>query len=165
MCIADKYISNSQSAFLPGRFILDGAVTLHETLHELNKLKQDVLILKLDLKKGYDKIKWPFLQQALRIKGFSPKWCEWIHKVMSKVSVAVRVNDDIGPFFQTHKGFRQGDPLSPILFNLAADVLAVLIQHAKQAGQIRGVVPHLVENGLFILQYADDTILLLHHDI
>ena len=46
-----------------------------------------------------------------------------------------------------------------MLFNIVADMLAILIERAKQDGQITGVVPHLVDGGLSILQYADDTIL------
>jgi hypothetical protein len=70
------------------------------------------------------------------------------------------VNDDLGHFFQTKKGLRQGDPLSPILFNLVADMLVVLIERSKGMGFFDGLVPHLVEDGLSILQYADDTIFL-----
>jgi hypothetical protein len=70
------------------------------------------------------------------------------------------VNDDVGRYFQTKKGLRQGDPLSPLLFNLVADMLVVLISRTKKDGQITGLVPHLVDGGLSILQYADDTILL-----
>jgi len=71
--------------------------------------------------------------------------------------VGVKVNDEVGRFFQSKKGLRQGDPLSPILFNLVADMLAVLIDRAKRDNQIKGVVPHLVDDRLSILQYADDT--------
>ena len=63
------------------------------------------------------------------------------------------------------KGLRQGDPLSPILFNIVVDMLAILINRAKDEGQVTGVVPHLVDGGLSILQYADDTILFMDHDI
>jgi hypothetical protein len=70
----------------------------------------------------------------------------------------------VGRFFQTKKGLRQGDPLSPLLFNLVADMLATLIARAKEEGQINALVPHLVEGGLSILQYADDTILFMDHD-
>jgi hypothetical protein len=59
---------------------------------------------------------------------------------------------------------RQGDPLSPILFNLVVDMLATLINRAKENGQIMGLVLHLVDGGLSILQYADDTILFMDHD-
>ena len=44
-------------------------------------------------------------------------------------------------------------------------MLFVIIVRAKEDGQIRGVVPHVIEDGLSILQYADDTILFLDHDI
>jgi hypothetical protein len=60
---------------------------------------------------------------------------------------------------------RQGDPLLPILFNIVVDILAILIEHAKSDGQIEGVIPQLVDGGLSILQYADDTILFMDHDL
>jgi hypothetical protein len=78
--------------------------------------------------------------------------------------VGIKVNDDIGHYFQTLKGLRQGDPLSPMLFNIAADMLAILTARAKEDGQIGGLIPHLVEGGVSILQYADDTILFMEHD-
>lgn len=46
-----------------------------------------------------------------------------------------------------------------MLFNIVAEMLAILIKRAKQDDQIAGVVPHLVDGGLSILQYPDDTIL------
>lgn len=55
--------------------------------------------------------------------------------------------------------FRLGRGLPPILFNIVADMLATLVERANVAGQISGVFPHLVEEGLSILQYTDDTIL------
>src|SRR6266498_1326584 len=75
-----------------------------------------ILILKIDFEKVYDKVKWPFLLQTLRMKGFSPKWCSWVQSFISGGSVAVNVNNEIGHYFQTRKGLRQGDPLSPLLF-------------------------------------------------
>jgi hypothetical protein len=44
-------------------------------------------------------------------------------------------------------------------------MLAILIKIAKMDGQIDGVVPHLVDEGLLILQYADNNILFLEHDL
>jgi hypothetical protein len=38
--------------------------------------KKDEVLLKIDFKKAYVKVKWSFLQQALRTKGFPPQWCE-----------------------------------------------------------------------------------------
>jgi hypothetical protein len=63
------------------------------------------------------------------------------------------------------KGLRRGDPLSPILFNIVADMLAILIERAKADNQVSGVVPHLVDGGLSILHYDDDTILFMEHGL
>jgi hypothetical protein len=162
--IACRITKPSQSAFLPGRYILEGVVVLHETIHELKRKKQNGLILKLDFEKAYDKVNWDFLQQVLRMRGFPSLWCQWVENVVSKGSVCVQVNDELGHFFQTRKGLRQGDPLSPILFILVADMLALLIERAKKLGFLDGLVTHLVEDALSILQYADDTILFLEDD-
>jgi hypothetical protein len=163
--LAHKVISPTQTAFMPGRHILEGVVVLHETIHELHRKKLDGVLFKIDFKKTYDKVKWPFLQQVLRMKGFDPKWCEWIKQYVQDGSVDIRVNDDIGHYFQTRKGLRQGDPLSPILFNIITDMLAILIARAKADGQVGSLVPHLVDVGVSILQYADDTILFMEHDL
>jgi hypothetical protein len=45
-----------------------------------------------------------------------------------------------------------------------ADLLAIIIEHMKNDRQIEGVVPHLVDGGLYLLQYADDMILFMEHD-
>jgi hypothetical protein len=68
------------------------------------------------------------------MKGFSGKWCHWISQILSKGSVGVKVNGNIGQYFQTKKGLRQGDLLSPLLFNLVADMLSILINRAKEDG-------------------------------
>ena len=51
-----------------------------------------------------------------------------------------------------------------MLFNIIADMLAILIARAKEDGQIGSLIPHLFDGGIYILQYADDTILFLEHD-
>ncbi|WVZ59399.1 LOW QUALITY PROTEIN: hypothetical protein U9M48_009545 [Paspalum notatum var. saurae] len=127
--------------------------------------KQSGVILKIDFEEAYDKVRWPFLVQALQMKGFSSQWISWVQSFISDGSVAVNVNDEVGPYFQTKKGLRQGDPLSPILFNIVANMLAILVNRAKVDGQINGVVPHLVDGDLSILQYADDTIIFMNNDL
>jgi hypothetical protein len=97
--ITSKFIKPSQTTFLPGRYILEGVVVLHKTIHELHRKRQKGLILKLDFEKAYDKVNWAFLQQVLRMKGFSAKWCQWIEKIITGGSVCVNVNDELGHYF------------------------------------------------------------------
>ena len=102
--LADHLISPTQIAFMRGRNILEGVIVLHETIHELHRKNLSGVIFKIDFENAYDKVKWNFLLQTLQLKGFSPKWIEWIKSFISGGSVAINVNDEIGPYFQTKKG-------------------------------------------------------------
>jgi hypothetical protein len=52
--------------------------------------------------------------------------------------VDIKINDDVGRYFQTLKGLRQGNPLSPMIFNIVADMLVITIKHAKVNVLIKG---------------------------
>jgi len=62
----------SQTAFIPGRNILDGVVMVHEVLDQLKTQKRRGIILKLDFEKAYDKVRWCFLYVVVK-KGFLHK--------------------------------------------------------------------------------------------
>jgi hypothetical protein len=64
--VAEKLISQSQTAFITSRNILEEVVMFHETIHELHKKKMNGVILKIDFKKAYDKVNWKFLQLTQR---------------------------------------------------------------------------------------------------
>ena len=73
--------------------------------------------------------------------------------------MCININGESSDFFRTYRGQRQGDPLSPLLFNLVSDALAAALDSTKQAGLLTGLVPNLFPGGLTHLQYADDTII------
>jgi hypothetical protein len=146
--VAHRVIQPTQSTFLPGRNILKGVIDLHETIHEMHRKKHIGVIIKIDFDKAYDKVKWPFVKYVFEMKGFSFKWCQLIYSIIQ--------GGHVGPNFQTKKGLREADPFSPLLFNIVVNMLAILIKRAKTEGQFDGVVPHLMDDGLSILQYEDD---------
>lgn len=78
--------------------------------------------------------------------------------------MGVNLNGVHGSFFNTYKGVRQGDPLSPLLLNLASDASGTMLDKARNSGQIQGLVPHLIEGGLTHLQYTNDTVIYLALD-
>jgi hypothetical protein len=136
-------------------------LALHEIAHELRVKRLGGLFLKLDFEKAYDRVDWDFLREVLRRKGFS---ATMVHRLMQLVSggqTAVNVNGEIGPFFRNARGVRQGDPLSPILFDFMVDALAAMLSRAKEAGHILGLVRHLIPGGITHLQYADDTMVMI----
>jgi hypothetical protein len=97
-----------------GRNILEGIVILHEMIHELHRKKQNGVILKIDFEKAYDKVKWHFLFQTLRMKGFSTKWISWIKSFVIGGSVAINVNEDVEHFFPNKKRPSTGSSAIPI---------------------------------------------------
>jgi hypothetical protein len=79
-------------------------------------------------------------------------------------SISVRLNDRNSPYFKPGKGLRQGDPLSPLLFNLVVDVFTRLLSRTANKGYLRGLMTSLYPQGVISLQYADDTLLFLDNN-
>jgi hypothetical protein len=77
----------------------------------------------------------------------------------------VRINDENSTYFKPGKGLRQGDPLSPLLFNLVADIFTRMLIKAAANNLISGLLPNTFEGGIISLQYADDTLLFLQDDL
>ena len=68
------------------------------------------VVFKINFEKAYDKVEWSFLQQALRMKGFSYKWHQLIQNFVTGGSVAIKVNDDVGHYFQTKRDYGRVTP-------------------------------------------------------
>jgi hypothetical protein len=89
--------------------------------------------------KAYDRIEWSFLEQALLTMGFPTKLVATIMCCVSTVSFSILINGTPSPSFKPHRGIRQGDPLSPYLFILCADVLSSLISQLQSNNNIKGI--------------------------
>jgi hypothetical protein len=79
--------------------------------------------------------------------------------------MCVKLNNKEGTYFVSYKGVHQGDPLSPILFNFAADCLSRMVRQAQRNGLLCDLADNLISGGVVILQYADDTIICLKDNI
>uniref|UniRef100_A0A452XNZ9 Reverse transcriptase domain-containing protein n=1 Tax=Aegilops tauschii subsp. strangulata TaxID=200361 RepID=A0A452XNZ9_AEGTS len=93
------------------------------------------------------------------LRGFNETWCGWVKQILHIGTVSIKLNNCVGPYFQSAKGVRQGDPHSPFLFNLAAECSSKMIRNAQKNKLIVGLAPDLIPDGVAVLQYADDTII------
>ena len=71
--------------------------------------------------------------------GFSSKSRTWIHSCLDSAFASILVNGSPIKEFRMGKGVRQGDPLSPFLFILAAEGLNVMVSEAVTKGIFNGV--------------------------
>jgi hypothetical protein len=117
-------------------------------------------VLKLDFQKAFDSVHWEAILATLTARGFPQRWIWWVKHLLETSMAQILLNGQIGKKFKIEKGVRQGDPLSPYLYIIVADVLQQMIRKAYS----EGILLHPIENGapLPVLQYADDTMLILH---
>jgi hypothetical protein len=78
---------------------------------------------------------------VLKTRGFHDVLIEWMKCLVVNCSIGVNLTGEESSYFKPGKGLRQGDPISPILFNLVIDVLTRMLMKASEAGQIQGLAP------------------------
>ena len=136
-----KLVHKNQNGFIRSRSIQDYLAWSFEYIHQCHHLRRRAIVLKLDFEKAYDKLNWDFLYECLKQRGFGIKWCDWFKLVMSSGTASVKLNNTTGSYFKSGSGVRQGDPLSPLLFVLAADFLQSMINKAEDLGLLNLPIP------------------------
>ncbi len=159
--VLDKLVSPCQSAFIPGRWIAENQILVHEILHSFKKrkVKGGFVAMKIDLQKAYDRVNWSFLRSILLNFGFEEVFVNWVLECASTVSFSILINGGKSNFFHPTKGLRQADPLSPYLFILCQEVLARLIERECVSGNLAGVKLNQGGPNFMNVMFADDLML------
>lgn len=154
-------IGPAQSSFIPGRLSTDNILIVQEAVHSMRRKKgvKGWMLLKLDLEKAYDRIRWDFLEDTLRAARLPVKWIEWIMKCVTGPSMTVLWNGEQTEAFQPSRGLRQGDPLSLYLFVLCLERLCHLIELSTRHKEWKPISISRGGPKLSHICFADDLIL------
>jgi hypothetical protein len=159
-----KIIHKNQYGFLKGRSIQDCLAWAFEFLYQCEASKKEIVLLKLDFAKAFDTIDHSAMLKIIKQMGFFDKWLGWINTIFSTGKSNVLLNGVPRRQFFCKRGVRQGDPLSPLVFVLAADLLQSAINKAYQQGLLKAPFSSDYEMDFPIVQYADDTLVIMRAD-
>ena len=145
-------IHYNQTGYVKDRFIGEAIRSIFDIKDFTAKENIPGLLLFIDFQKAFDSVEWEFLIESLKKFNFGRGFLQWVKTFYNNIQSCVINNGVSSNFFTLERGVRQGDPLSPYLFIIAVETLAIAI---RQKESIKGITIGTEETKL--LQFADDT--------
>jgi hypothetical protein len=150
--VLPKLIHEDQKGFLKGRFIGENIRLLYDTLLYSNKHNVRGLLLMVDFEKAFDSVAWSFIKKSLIKFNFGSSVTRWISTFYCNIKSCMSVNGQYSDWFHVQRGTRQGDPLSPYLFLICAEIMSIMI---RQSNSVHGI--KIADEEILLSQFADDT--------
>ena len=157
-----KYAGNqkhsNQNAFVKGRSIFDAIRTIDDMMGYTKEKELSGILVAIDFEKAFDTLNINFLIRTLHKFNFGPSFIQWIRTLYKNISSWVVNNGFTKGPFTLSRGVRQGDPLSPYIFIIVSETLAIKIRNDDSI-QGFSIAGETTELSLF----ADDMTCFLHN--
>lgn len=146
-------ISADQTGFMLGRHSFHNTRRLLNILNMPSSSTPEILV-SLDAEKAFDRVEWRFLFEMMDRFGLGSGFISWVKLLYSSPVASVQTNNVLSPSFRLHRGTRQGCPLSPLLFAIAIEPLAIWLRSEEK---FEGITCQGTVHKLSL--YADDLLL------
>ena len=124
-----RIIHHDEVGFIPGTQGFFNIRKSINVIHHINKLKnKSHMIISIDAEKAFDKIQHQFVIKTLQKVGIEETYLNIIKAIYNKPTANNNLNGEKLKAFPLRSGMRQGCPLSPLLFNIVLEVLAMAIR-------------------------------------
>ncbi len=151
--VAPEIIHRAQAGFVPGRKIHNHTQLARMMMSWAEANNADGAIVALDQEKAYDRIDHAYLWRVLEKFGFPTPFIQLVQSLYKHAETSVMINGFLSKPYRIHRGVRQGDPLSCLLFDLAIEPLSAMI---RKSG-IKGFDIPKCDEVLKAVLFADDT--------
>lgn len=160
--LINMLIGPCQSSFLKNRQVGHNAIIVQEITNYFRKVegRNNYFMMKIDLKKAFDKLEWPFICNILVYFNFPMNIINLIMSCICTSSSSILINGSRSNFFSPSRGIRQGDPISPYIFILCMEVLSHNISDVVSACNWNPVYISKRGPPLSHLFFADDLVLM-----
>lgn len=133
--ISSRIVSQNQYGFVKGGVIHEAFALALEGVNMLNKkCFGGNFAMKVYIRKAFDTLDWDFLITVLSALGFGETFRIWIRNILQSARISLVTAACSRGYFEFSRGVRQGDPLSPILFDMVEDFLSHLLISQIQSG-------------------------------
>ena len=130
-------------------------------IHHINKSKdKNHRIISIDVEKAFDKVQHPFMIKTFSKVGIKGAFLNIIKAIYERPTANIILNGQKLRAFPLTSGTRQGCPLSPLLFNIVLEVLAIAIRQEKE---IKGI--QIGKEEMKMSLFADDMIVYMENPI